>query len=441
MYNSNDTITAIATPLGLGAIGIIRISGKDTLDVVGKIFHSSQIGELEMAVPNHMYVGTIETDRITEQCMLAFFKAPLSYTGENMIELFCHGGVRMLECILQSLIEKGARLATGGEFTRRAFLNGKMALADAEGIIDIINAESESAINSAYRLLSGKLSLEIGKLRDKLLEAISGLEVSLDYPDEMEEDTRAIAIVIIPEIIDRLKMLLDSSDIGQVIKHGINVAIVGAPNVGKSSLVNAILGSDRVIVSDIAGTTRDTVSESIVAFGYKINFVDTAGIRNDSKDTVEQMGIERSLKAIEGADIIINVIDSVTSETISYEFDSKKIITVYNKSDLKPAPLKERGISALKGKGIKELVKAIVDKATYGQIKMSGEVLTNTRHIEAIRNAYELLSRAKDEFQIAPTDCIVIDMRAAYNSLGEIDGLTASEKIIDDIFSRFCVGK
>lgn len=438
MINQKKTIAAIATPKGMGAIGIIRISGMESTSIVDRIYSTKSLKSVKDAVPYMMYLGNIYSNNIKEKCLMAYFKAPKSYTGEDMIELYCHGGIKLLDSILSLLMESGASPADNGEFTKRAFLNGKMALSDAEGIIDMITAESESAISAGYRLMSGKLALGIKEINNKLLKAISGLEASLDYPDELEEDTRAIARKIIRKTLTSLQELYDTRDKGKIIKYGINVAIIGLPNAGKSSLLNAILQEERAIVSEVAGTTRDTISESIIVDGIKINFIDTAGIR-ESKDKLEKMGVERTHKAISGADIIINVIDSTTGKKLNCNYN-KNIITIYNKCDLVNLSNDKFKVSAKLGYNIEELINKILELKTKN-VSENEEILTNLRHIEAIKRAIEYLNRANQEFSKAPSDCILIDLKSAYMALGEIDGSTASEKIIDDIFSRFCVGK
>lgn len=437
MNDSNTTIAAISTPHGIGAIGIVRISGPDAASIADKVFQS-QAGSVSDFSPNRMVVGDIISDRIKEHCMLAYFKAPRSYTGEDMVELYCHGGIKLMDSVLKLVINAGARPALNGEFTKRAFLNGKLALSDAEGVIDMINAESEAAINAGYRLMSGRLSSEIRRLTDRLQNAVSGLEAALDYPEELEEDTRAEAAIIIEEALKDLYGLYETAESGKMIKYGINAAIIGPPNAGKSSLLNAILKEDRVIVSEIAGTTRDTVSESVEIKGNRINFIDTAGIRK-SGDYIEKQGVERAYKAISGADIVIKVVDATTNEIIESD-PNKTTITVYNKTDISKAPKGAFAISAKTGKGIDRLLEKILELKTSGKSE-GGEIITNIRHVDAIKRAIDSLIRAKAEFSCAPTDCLTLDIKAAYMALGEIDGSTASEKIIDEIFSRFCVGK
>lgn len=438
MRDYDKTIVAIATPISAGAIGIVRLSGKDAVDIADKVFSTAKLTSLDKATPNMLYLGRISSDRFNESCMCVCFLSPNSFTGEDMVELYCHGGVKLLNMIVNLLLDKGASLAENGEFTKRAFLNGKLALSDAEGIVDLINGESEAAINAAYRLLSGKLSSEIRRLNQSLLQAISGLEAALDYPEELEEDTRTEGLIIITNVLVDLKALYSTKDKGKIMKYGVNVAIVGAPNAGKSSLLNAILRDERAIVSEIPGTTRDTIAESVEHCGYKINFIDTAGIR-ESDDRIERLGVERSLRAIEGADIVIKVVDATTNVIVDSNKEKNTII-VYNKSDIVSVDNDKFSISALTGQGIDELLKSIIAK--FGNETLSGgEVLTNLRHIDAVKRAIDHLEEAISMYDITTSDCLLIDIRAAYMALGEIDGSTASENIVDEIFSRFCVGK
>lgn len=438
MQKYERTITAICTPQGIGAIGIIRISGSDTISITDKVFCTSKFTSIHDATPNMVYHGNILSDKISESCLMVYFKAPKSYTGEDVVELYCHGGVRLLSSVLELILFNGATLAENGEFTKRAFMNGKMALSDAEGVIDLINAESEAAINAGYRLMSGQLSSGIRKLTEQLLIGISGLEVALDYPEELEEDTRASSKIILIKVLEELKQLYSTADSGKIIKNGINVAIIGAPNVGKSSLLNAILRDERAIVSEIPGTTRDTITESIIANGIKINFIDTAGIR-ESEDDIEKLGVLRTFKAIDGADIIIKVIDATTNEILDTAFN-KTTIEIYNKSDLRSYEGKFM-VSAKNGQGIDDLINEIIRLKIDKRILETGEILTSQRHIDAIRRAIEFIEAALAVYDTTFSECLLVDINAAYIALGEIDGSSASEKIIDDVFSRFCVGK
>lgn len=433
-----STITAICTPSGVGAIGVIRISGDEALEIASKFINAPKLNNFMDAKSHYMYFAKIDTPKIKERCMAVYFKSPESFTGEDTVELYCHGGTKLLQLIIELIVDCGANYAQNGEFTKRAFLNGKLALSDAEGIIDLINAESESAINAGYRLMTGKLTQQINKSTKKLLTIISNLEVALDYPDELDEETHESSKILLVEVIDELYELESTTDIGMYIKNGINVAIIGAPNAGKSSLLNALLQDERAIVSNIAGTTRDTIEESIIYKGIKINFIDTAGIRS-TVDEIENKGVERSYKAINGADIIINLIDSTTGENIYKNENNKTVLNVFNKNDIVEVDEKELSISAKNGQGIQKILDKVV---SFTQSKTdNGEIITSLRHKKAISDAIVYLKQAYENYEIMPSDCILVDIRSAYYKLGEIDGSFASEKIVDDIFSRFCVGK
>ena len=302
-----DTIVAVATSLATtSAINIIKVSGEDAFAIVQSVFSCKKMPS--SPEPNYMYLGRIEGKNFSERAFCVFFKGPHSYTGEDVAEVHCHGGIGVTQAIVRLLREKGARPAQAGEFTKRAFLNGKLTLAEAEGLLDVINAESESAIHNAYRLVGGQLLQGLYESEKRLISAMAMLEVKLDYPEEVEEDTFPQAQEALRFALKEVAALLSSAAYAKIVKYGADVAIVGLPNVGKSTLLNALVRSDRAIVSDIAGTTRDVLSESIELSGIRLNFLDTAGIR-ESGDVIEKIGVERSKKAIEGADIVLFITD------------------------------------------------------------------------------------------------------------------------------------
>ena len=442
-----QTIAAISTPVGAGAIGIVRISGDDALKVAAKIFRTSKLKDLKDAVPNMMYYGTVTAGEVSDRCLGVYFKAPKTYTGEDIFELHCHGGVRLVNEILKGCIEAGARAADKGEFTKRAFLNGKLALSDAEAVISMINAESEAQLKASYRSMTGKLSEQIYAFEEKLLDAIATMEAALDYPEEMEEESRRVAKDTVNALCKDLEKLIATAKTGSYVKQGIDVAIVGIANVGKSSTLNALTGKDRAIVTEIAGTTRDSLEERIEVNGVIINLIDTAGIR-ETDDKVEKLGVDRSRAIAKNSDLVLFITEAgreLTGEEkeILISVDGSKVLYVFNKDDKPHAKDDRKGIfvSAKTGEGIERLKKEIVDRVIGGEIDFSGNIVTDSRHYDALKRAYFSLTQAKEGFDEEPAECLLVDMRDAYSALGEITGNTADESIVNAIFSKFCLGK
>lgn len=442
-----QTIAAISTPVGAGAIGIVRISGDDALKVAAKIFRTSKLKDLKDAVPNMMYYGTVTAGEVSDRCLGVYFKAPKTYTGEDIFELHCHGGVRLVNEILKGCIEAGARAADKGEFTKRAFLNGKLALSDAEAVISMINAESEAQLKASYRSMTGKLSEQIYAFEEKLLDAIATMEAALDYPEEMEEESRRVAKDTVNALCKELEKLIATAKTGSYVKQGIDVAIVGIANVGKSSTLNALTGKDRAIVTEIAGTTRDSLEERIEVNGVIINLIDTAGIR-ETDDKVEKLGVDRSRVIAKNSDLVLFITEAgreLTGEEkeILISVDGSKVLYVFNKDDKPHAKDDREGIfvSAKTGEGIERLKKEIIDRVIGGEIDFSGNIVTDSRHYDALKRAYFSLTQAKEGFDEEPAECLLVDMRDAYSALGEITGNTADESIVNAIFSKFCLGK
>lgn len=352
-----------------------------------------------------------------------------------------------MEEVLKSVISHGAVIADKGEFTKRAFLNGKFSLAQAEGVAEMIMSENIAALNAGYRMLKGNLSSQVRGMLDTILDLTASLEASLDYPDELEEEVKQLSTEVLGKLYIDVKTLLKSASKGRIVKSGINIAIVGAPNIGKSSLLNALLGKDRAIVTDIAGTTRDTLEERIEVNGVFLNFIDTAGIRQTS-DYVEQLGIDKAYSSAENADIVLFMLDAsgeMSNEDMALEarLKDKRVLKVYNKSDMGILPSNNDGIaiSALNGTNIDLLLDKIVSYFMSGEVDTSGEILTNLRHIDAVERALDSIKSATYNVEDAPIECTLIDLHAAYSALGEITGDTASEDVIDRIFTKFCLGK
>ena len=442
------TIAAISTPIGIGGISIVRLSGKNALSIALNLTNKKK----ENIVPRYLYLTKIKTSKFTEQGLIVYFNAPYSYTGEDMVEFQCHGGVVIANGILNELLNSGALLAEDGEFTKRAFLNGKLSLEKAEGIIDMINAESEAAVRAGYHLLSGELYQKVTIMQNNLTNVLAEMEVAIDYP---EHDIEYETIEKFSKYLENTKLqienLLNTVQTGKIVKNGINVAILGRPNVGKSSLMNALLNYDRAIVTEIAGTTRDTLEESYQYKGIKINLIDTAGVRDSAVDKVEQLGIERTYKVVDYADIVLVVLDG--SEELT-EQDKKNIsltqnknrIIVQNKLDKKQAPLFNDNdlvlVSAQQKQNIELLKEKIYNKVVDTNVLESSVLITNKRHEQALIKAKESLQTALDSIVNAMSlDLVALDVVSAWKTLGEITGESSTEEIIDAIFTKFCLGK
>lgn len=437
-----ETIMACATPISqIGAIGIIRISGDMSHPVSDKIFVPYQA--IDKREYGRMYLGNIVLGNFKDKAFCVWFKAPNTYTGEDICEIQFHGGHAVSRGILRSLAEFGIRVARPGEFTRRAFLNRKITLDEAEGIVDIINASSESALMQASRMASGELAKEIYSCRDLLLEISASIDVILDYPEEISfEDIDKIQTDLVSVQI-KLDKLLKNSSTRKYISDGVLVTIAGTPNAGKSSLLNAILKDERAIVSEIPGTTRDVLRESIEINGIRINFADTAGIR-ETVDTIEKIGVERAKVAIETADLVILVKDlsvsCLSDETeLESSISSEKLIVVGNKVDIKKHSKRcDLEISATDGTGIDKLLDSVFDKL---KLTPDAAILTRDRHIAAVTNTLKSVELAINALANETPDRVSENVKNAFKIITEITGENASEAVIDKIFSTFCVGK
>ena len=385
-----ETIVALSTPVGRSAVAVIRMSGDDCISIAQQFFKPFP------ASANLLKVGRLYTQNFTEQAMCVFFSAPHSYTGENMVEFHCHGGVAISSAVIDTCIKHGARMAQNGEFSKRAFINGKQNLTNAEGIIEMIDAETNACVKAGVNLLENKLGAQTVAIQDELTDIIGQTEVALDYPEEdLELPTIKQTQEKLQQSIYKLDKLLSTVQEGKILKYGINVAIIGEPNVGKSSLLNAFLNTDRAIVSDIAGTTRDVLTETVVYKDVKFNFVDTAGIR-ETDNPIEAEGIKRANKAVEQADIVLFVVDSQDNNET---FDcNKKVIKVYNKADTYtttiPTNDSQIAISAKFNNGVEELKQKIYDMFSVGKIDLSQVILTNARHVDCLTKAKTALEQA-----------------------------------------------
>ncbi len=432
---NNEVIAAISTPVGRGAISVVRMSGKGSIEIAKSLFKNMP----EKA--NELKLGRFNGENFSDQAMCVYFSSPRSYTGEDMVEFQMHGGYAVANAALKTLLNNGCRLAEHGEFTKRAYLNGKMNLANVEGVMDIVDAESVTAAENGYKMLTGALDGKISELQDKLTDLLAQIEVALDYPEEdLEYVTKEQIKDALSEIKQKTQSLLDTSSKGRIIKNGVNIAIVGKTNVGKSSLLNTLVGYDRAIVTDIEGTTRDTLSESYVYRDVKFNFIDTAGLRKTS-DVVENIGIERSKKAVENADIVLLVYDG---EKVDGEYEeiakNPKTIKVFNKADIKNHGNDVLSVSAKTGENVEKLKEVIYEKIKLGNISSSDVMITNARHIDCLNRALQSLDRANEVID-ETLDCISLEIREGWQALGEITGATANEEVVNRIFEKFCVGK
>ena len=456
----DDTIAAIATAPGEGGIGIIRISGEKSLQVAQSIFKSKSGKMIKDYNARTLIYGTVvDNEKVIDEVLVAYMKGPNSYTAEDVIEINCHGGFISVKKILELILSKGVRLAEAGEFTKRAFLNGRIDLSQAEAIIDVIKSKTDMAHEVAQSHLDGSLAKKIKDLRMNVTEVLAHLEVSIDFAEEdVEEITYQTLEEKALELRNEIKKLYDTAESGKVLRDGLKTVIVGKPNVGKSSLLNSILGENRAIVTDIAGTTRDVIEEFVNIKGIPLKIVDTAGIR-ETEDVVEKIGVEKSRESFSTADLVIMVLDA--SRKLSEEdmeilesLKNKKTIVLLNKMDLEPQIELEKieefvnsediiKISALKHQGIEELQDKIEAMVYHGSVKNSSNLMiTNSRHKDALFKAYESINDAISAIeQRMPYDFIEVDFKNIWDYLGYINGDTVREDLLDTIFANFCIGK
>ena len=442
----DETIVAEGTAPGKNGISIIRMSGKKSLEIAKKIFVSKSFSV--NTKPNFLYLGYVNLFGILDKCFCVYYKCPHSYTGEDVVEFQCHGGYAVSERIIKMCLSFGAKIAQPGEFSKRAFLNGKISLDEAEGIIETINAETEEQLKAGNNLAKGKLFKFVKEKQDEATNLLAEIDVNLDYPEhDIEYETKEKIKKRIEKILSEIVELLQTEQKEKIVKHGVDIAIVGKTNVGKSSLLNALVNYDKAIVTDVAGTTRDVVDASIEFKGLKLNFYDTAGIRK-TNDKIEEIGIEKAKEKIKESDIVLFVFDSTNkfddedAESLKMAKNKKRII-IFNKSDKnKKVDFKgEHLLISAKDKTNIDLLKEKIYEIATKEINFDKEVLINTRHIEILKECKNILEEVLNVIDEVSLDCVSLDITNFWNKLGEITGNTANEEIIDRIFSKFCLGK
>jgi len=455
-----DTIVALATPSGAGAIAVIRLSGPKAIAIASAVFVSVSGKELLKQKTHTIHLGHIKDDnRTLDEVLASIFKNPNSYTGEDVVEFSCHGSPYIQQEIIQLLLRKGARMAQAGEFTLRAFLHGKMDLSQAEAVADLIASDSEASHQLAIQQMRGGFSSEIAQLRQELLNFASLIELELDFAEEdVEFANRNEFEQLIQKIKEVLKRLIDSFAVGNVLKNGIPVAIVGEPNVGKSTLLNALLNEERAIVSDIAGTTRDTIEDEITLGGIGFRFIDTAGIR-ETQDTIEGLGIQKTFEKMEAAQVVVllldasEAIDKLTLEVhkIKNKYPQKPLVIVANKIDTLSVESKNNlqkalpeliPISAKQREGVEQLTTALLDFVNTGALRNNETIVTNTRHYDALLKSLEEIQKVQEGLHAQLSgDLLAIDIRQALYHLGEITGEISNDELLGNIFANFCIGK
>jgi tRNA modification GTPase len=456
---TDDTIAAIATPIGEGGLAVVRLSGANALATADKIFApAGKSSSKPSAAASHtiQYGKIVRGGKTIDEVLLAVMRAPRTFTREDTVEISCHGGILPAKLVLDAVLAAGARLADPGEFTKRAFLNGRIDLAQAEAVADLIHARTELALVAANEQLAGKLSQRINLLRDDLMHALAHIEAYIDFPEEgLEEETKGQLLSRFDKGIAFMDELLRTADEGWILRRGIRAAIIGRPNAGKSSLLNQLLGHDRAIVSPIAGTTRDTIEETANIRGLPVVFIDTAGLR-EARDEIEQEGIRRSRESLQRAEFILHVLDAsepVTEADKKFiaEFENKKRIFVLNKIDL-PRKLElgnqkeEIGtveVCCTSGKGIEQLKDAIKSLVWSGAVNAENlQVTINSRHQDALNRARTAAQTARDALAAGSAlEFVAFDLRIAANAVGEVVGKTATEDLLDIVFTTFCIGK
>jgi tRNA modification GTPase len=464
LFSQDDTITALATPPGIGAIAVIRLSGKDSINIADKIF-AAKNKSLKLAESKSHTIhfrNIVDGDHVIDEVLVSVFKNPHSFTGQDSVEISCHGSVFIQQQIIQLIIRKGARLAQPGEFTLRAFLNGKFDLSQAEAVADLIASDSSASHDLAMQQMRGGFSSEIKNLRQQLIHFASMLELELDFAEEDVEFANRDQLKSLIQILNtHISILISSFDLGNVIKHGIPVVIAGKPNVGKSTLLNALLNEERAIVSEVAGTTRDTIEEEITLGGIKFRFIDTAGIR-ETTDTIEKIGVSRTLEKIQQSPVLVYLFDVDESgagdvkkeiQELRTRIQDEKfiILPVGNKIDHHNINALKKDfsgieeilfISAKEKINIDHLIQTLLSKINKGGLSQRNVVVSNARHVEALSKTQEALETAYDGLQTnRSTDLIANDIKFALHYLGEITGEITTDDLLENIFSKFCIGK
>ena len=458
-----DTIVALATPSGAGAIAVLRLSGNEAISIASGVFTSVSGKDITRQKSHTLHLGHIESEgKIYDQVLISIFKGPNSYTGENTIEISCHGSTYIQQQIIQLLLRKGCRMANAGEFTLRAFLNGKLDLSQAEAVADLVASDNEASHQIAMQQMRGGFSNEIAKLREELLNFASLIELELDFAEEdVEFADRSQFHDLLNRISFVLKRLIDSFSVGNVIKNGIPVAIVGEPNVGKSTLLNALLNEERAIVSDIAGTTRDTIEDELVISGIGFRFIDTAGIR-ETEDVVESMGIKKTFEKMDQAQVVAYLFDATLFtennnnlrteiEKIKNQFPLKPLVIIGNKADKLSEEIKAYAlqqipelllVSAKEKNGVEELKDKLLSFVNTGALRNNETIVTNTRHYDSLLKALEEIQKVQYGLQSGiPADLMAIDIRQALYYFGEITGQVTNDELLGNIFANFCIGK
>lgn len=443
-----DTIVALATPQGVGAIGVIRVSGESAIDIVDKLFPSKNLNQ---QTTHTLHVGLLKNNNeVLDEVVVALYKAPKSFTGENVVEISCHGSYFIQEKIIETLTSNGCRIAKAGEFTQRAFLNGKLDLTQAEAVADLIASNSEASRNTAINNMKGNFSEELKKLREELIKFSALIELELDFSQEdVEFADRTQFIQLINKLLQTTKQLAASFKLGNVIKNGVQVAIIGKPNAGKSTLLNTLLNEERAIVSDIAGTTRDTIEEVLNIDGILFRLIDTAGIRKHTVDDIEAIGIGKSFEKAEKADIVLYIYDATYTEKLEEEKQwlktlNKPYILIANKADKIDNKNSQESIyiSAKEKVNIDLLKQKLIEKTVGGEINTEATIITNIRHYDALQKLNHYLQETlRGLEENISGDLLALDIRQCLHHLGEITGEITNEDQLDYIFSKFCIGK